>query len=353
MRSFTNNMNLKLVLYSAGAAVVMVILWIIAGIDYDSSRPWRALLINYLFFTSFSAGLIVWPAIVIVSEGEWMGSLERFCRAGLVFSVPSVIILAVLWYGSGKWAPWVNSAEPGFWMNNTFVFTRNIVMLVLFWISGFYFMIKRKTGRQTVPAVILILLYVITFSLAGFDFIMGLNPAWHSMMIGGYFFIVGLYTAVTAWAFISVIGGSPDRTALTDMGKLIVTFCMLTSYLMFSQLLPIWYENLPGETNFVVPLLNLAWRKISYVLLVIIYIGPILLLMTRWSKRNYLYMGIVTSVLLTGLWMEKWWLVSSVFEKDAIVFGWVEVIPALVFAAIIVSASQFFMNYPVTGSRTE
>jgi hypothetical protein len=226
-------------------------------------------------------------------------------------------------------------------------------MLILFWISAFYFMLIRKSANRTLPAVIVILLYVITFSLAGFDFIMGLNPGWHSMMIGGYFFIAGLYAAAAAWAFISVIGGKPQKDALTDIGKLIVTFCMLTSYLMFSQLLPIWYENLPGETNFVVPLYNLAWKKISYVLLAVIYIGPLVFLMSRWSKRNYVFMGIVSMMLLAGLWMEKWWLVSSVFEKDVIVLGWIELIPALVFAAIIVSASQFFMNYSGKGTATE
>jgi len=60
----------------------------------------------------------------------------------------------------------------------------------------------------------LIFIYVVTFSIAGFDFIMSLDPEWHSMMMGGYFFINGLYAAVTAWTFISVFSGSPDKKLL-------------------------------------------------------------------------------------------------------------------------------------------
>ena len=333
-------------LISVAAIVVFLSAWLLISKNYDPSRFWRALLINYLFFTSVSAGLVVWPAIVVTSEGVWMGALEKYCRAGLAFSLPSVILLAALWAGSAEWAPWISN-EHGFWLNNNFLFLRNLVLLTFFWTAAFYFSFTAGARKRKSFALVLIILYVITLSLNGFDFIMSLNPRWHSMMIGGYFFIAGLYAAAAAWAFMAVITGKPDWTSLTDIGKLIVTFCLLTTYLMFSQLLPIWYENLPEESTFLVPLLNLAWRKVSLVILAAVYISPLILLMTKWSKRSYLFMGFVSIFLLASLWIEKWWLVTAVFESNMVVIGWTEILPAGFCIAIIVSVFPLTVAYDV------
>ena len=45
----------------------------------------------------------------------------------------------------------------------------------------------------------------------------------------------------------------PDADRRHDLGKLIVAFSLLTTYMMFSQLIVIWYENLPDEVRFVIP----------------------------------------------------------------------------------------------------
>lgn len=263
-------------------SVLIAVLMIIAGYFLlsggDSHRIWRSILINFLFFTPAAGGMVVWPAIVIASNGKWMGSLERFCWTGLSFSIPSIIVLIILWMGSHQWAPWIDS--PKGWLDNTFLFSRNLVLLVIFWIFAFIFLKNRKKRNKVVLAAWLILIYAVVFSVEGFDFVMALEPKWYSMMAGGYFFISGLYIAAAAWAFLTAImERTPDKDGLQDIGKLVITFCMLTSYLMFSQLLPIWYENLPDETVFLISRMNLAWKGISYLLLIIIYLGPVIFLL--------------------------------------------------------------------------
>ena len=101
---------------------------------------------------------------------------------------------------------------------------------------------------------------------------------------------------------------------------------------MVSQLLPIWYENMPEETSFLVPMLNFSWKYISYLLLALVYAWPVLLLLNRWLKENIFYMRLVAFLILTGLWIERWWLVSAVLKPENIRFGWTELIPTLVFA---------------------
>lgn len=304
---------------------LLLIIMIVIGYLFsmpDNTRVWRAILINFLFFTSASAGMVALPAIVIVCHGKWMGSLEKICWMGISFSIPSLITLILLWVGSSKWSPWQVSDK--LWLNSSFLFSRNLIMLVLFWAMAIVFLNHRFRKNGSVIAAWFVVIYVLAFTIEGFDMVMSLDPKWYSMMTGGYFFISGLYIATVAWIFLSVLLGSIEKKILHDIGNLALTFCMLTGYLMYCQLLPIWYENLPDETSFLIPRFNLSWKYISYLLLALVYIGPVLLLLNRWLKQNIVFMGMLSLLLFIGMWIERWWLVSAVFEKN-IVFGWEEI----------------------------
>ena len=117
-------------------------------------------------------------------------------------------------------------------------------------------------------------------------------------LFGGYFFISGLYIAVGGVDVLSALpSGARRRTALHDLGKLIVAFSLLTTYMMYSQLLPIWYENLPHEVRFVAaaPAASGHWRWVSVALLAVVYLGPLVLLLTRWAKRTAWSLGAVAA----------------------------------------------------------
>jgi len=162
---------------------------------------------------------------------------------------------------------------------------------------------------------------------------MALDPRWFSSLFGGYFFISGMYIAVAAWTFLAVRRPGVTRDQCSDLGKLIVTFGLLTTYLMFSQLIPIWYENLPAEVRFVVPRMNFRqWQWVSIALLGIIYLGPLVFLLTRWSKKTPRFLQAVAFAVLVGMWVERWWLVAPTFNRH-IVFGPTEVAITTAFLA--------------------
>lgn len=315
-------------------SALLFVLWQFLFTGENDERMWHSFLINFLFFTSLAGGLAVWPAIVISAYGKWMGNAERFSRVGLLFSIPSVIALAVLWIGSKNWAPWIEEDKGLFWLNNNFLFIRNIVALIIFWLMAFVFVQKRESRNIRTIARWFVLVFVIVFSLLGFDFVMALEPEWYSMMTGGYFFSTAVYMAAAAWALMAALSPDIDTEKLHDLGKLVIAFCMFSSYLMFSHLFPIWYANNPHETLFLIPRMNYSWKWISYLLLLIVYIGPIVVLLPAKMKRSRTTLGIISGIIVTGMWIERWWLVSSVFEKDEILFGWAEIIPLMAFLAL-------------------
>ena len=296
----------------------------------DPARVWRALLINFLFFTPLSAGLVVWTAVLRLARGRWAEPIERPAVAAITFAVPSLLALAALWAGSDQWAPWSGWATlpQGAWLRPAFLFGRDLAALALFWIAAGWYVAQRQRG---VRAGVAVFSYAIVFSLIGFDLVMALDPRWHSSLLGGYFFISGLYAGVAAWARLALREpqGTADRRH--DLARLTVAFSILTTYMMFAQLLPIWYENLPGETRYIVPRVHAPWGAVSILLLCVVYLGPLVALLTIRARRSPPFLGVVVTVVLIGLWIERWWLVAPVFDSRPRL-GLLEAAMALAFA---------------------
>jgi len=313
------------------AAIVLLALlaWIAAGIWWDARRAWAMLLTDFLFLSSLSAGLVVWPAIVIVSRGTWMGTTQRTALAGIVLLPVCVLILLVLIIGGRYWAPWLGQNLPNsWWLNAGFLFTRDMISLIVFTGLAWWFVWAMRQGRQPKRlAAWLIFIYSIVFSILGIDLAMGLDPRWYSLVFGIYFFISGLLIAIVGWLLISATvdaTATPDQ--LSDQAKLVITFSMLTAYLMYCQLLPIWYENMPQETRYLVPRMNdvTHWPNISIVLLALVYLGPLVLFLRRDAKRSYTYAGTMAGVILAALWLERWWLVMPSLGEP-LRFGFAEI----------------------------
>lgn len=322
-------------------------LWLLFLNGADAPRAWRSLLINFLFFSSLAGGLVTWLAIVGTCQGRWHVNLERVAAAGLAFSIPSILALIVLWIGSPGWAPWYQAHfHQGVWLDNTFLFGRDLVALLAFWGLAAYYLLRRKKENALFTGAILVLAYCLVFSLLGFDLVMALDPHWYSNLAGGYFFISGLYIGITCWALLSAWRPEAHADQLHDMGRLMVAFSLLTTYMMYAHLLAIWYENLPHEVRF--PLARMhseTWRTVSYLLLCLVYFGPLVLLLTEWSKRNRWTLGGISCAVLAGMWIERWWLVAPTFDPLARL-GLSELSLALAFLGMLGLGMEYFHRIP-------
>ena len=324
------------------------IVWTLAVNGPDGQRAWRLLLVNFIFFTSFSAGLVVWPAIVGACNGRWHKRLERVASAGIVFSIPSLLVLILLWIGSPSWSPWYGvTHHQGVWLNNSFLFGRDLGGLLLFWVLAALYLKARRTGKARVKGTFLVLVYCLVFSLLGFDLVMALDPEWFSTMAGGYFFISGLYIAMSGWAFLATWHPGVSADQRHDLGKLMVGFSIMTTYMMYAHLLPFWYGNLPEEVRFVIPRIRSgSWKFVTYGLLGLVYLGPLVLLLLERVKRNRWSLGGISLLILLGLWVERWWLVTPTFQPE-IRFGLLEIGSLAGFIGLMaLGMEQFFLRVP-------
>jgi hypothetical protein len=271
------------------------------------------LLTSFLFFTPLAAGLVVWSAVVALFHGRWDAGIERWALAGIAFAPLSLAAYVVLWMGRSHWATWLKIALPGqaTWFNETFVFSRDFGGLVLLWGVAWWYVRLRQRGRPGAVAAGLALAYAGVMTILSFDLAMSLDPRWYSTLFGGYFLMSGLYAAATVWTLAALISRTADRSQRHDLGMLLVAVALVTTYLMYSQLLPIWYGNLPRETRFLTPrTVQSPWRGVSAALLGAAWLGPLVLLLSRRAKQWPLWLGAVSALALGALWVERWWLVA-------------------------------------------
>ena len=311
--------------------------WLIYLARGDPALAWRALLVNFIFFTPLAAALVVWPATVMLSRGHWMDGMQRAGLAGLVMAPCSLVAFGVLCIGRSHWAGGLTAARLplGAWFQPTFMMARDGLALALWWLVAWRFVVKARDSRPTVLAGWLAFLYAIVFSLIAFDMVMALDPHWASSLFAAYFFISAMYAAIAVLALHNALRAPHLPDLLHDLGKLVVTFSIMTTYLMFSQLLPIWYTNFEAETRFVVPRLSFApWKFVSLALLGLVYLGPLVLLLPARAKRTPWRLGAVASLVLLGLWLERWWLIAPTLGQDARLSG-ADVAMAMVFAGVL------------------
>ena len=346
-------------LWPAGAGVILILgaaVWLACALGADAPRAWRALLVSFIYFTPMAAGMAVWPAVARVARGQWAGPAERSAFAAVAFAPVSLAAFAGLWIGRDSWAGWTHYAdlENAAWVNTPFIFAREAVALVFIWVLIAWFV--RRAGRERCRrfAAWTIFAYCIVFSLVALDFVMALDPHWASALFGVYFFVSAMYAGEAAWTLASLVHRRTDTRRRHDLGKLIVAFSLLTTYMMFSQLVVIWYGNFPEEVRFVIPRLRFdRWGGVSAALLAVVYLGPLVLLLVRRSKLSAGYLAAVALAVLAGLWLERWWLVTPTLGGE-MTLGLPELsITAAMAAALVLAIALFDRWAPHEAAQAE
>jgi hypothetical protein len=292
--------------------------WLFALATGDLARVWRALLVNFTFFTSLAAGMVCWSAIMTAARATWTGKMEKIPLSGYGFALPSIVALVLLAVGGPHWAPWWQEKFlQGFWLNPFFLMGRNLAGLLLFWWCARRHLASRHGEDGVRDAGILIFVFCIVFSLIGFDLVMALDPHWYSTLFGAYFFISALFIGAAGWALLAVLDPESAPNQLQDVGNLVMAFSILTTAMLFAQLLTIWYENMPEETRYLVPRMNFRpWSGVSLALLALVYLGPLVMLLTVWSKRTRWFLGLVAFIILCAMWVERLWLIVPGFLQS-------------------------------------
>jgi hypothetical protein len=137
---------------------------------------------------------------------------------------------------------------------------------------------------------------------------------------------------------------------LHDIGKLLFGFCVFWAYLFYSQFIVIWYGLLPIEQAWLIHRFGQPFQPLMALVFACLFVFPFFGLMGVTPKRTPQILVFFASIVLIGLWLERYILVypSLYSNADNIPFGWHEIGPMLFFLGLVVLAvTAFQQRFPV------
>jgi hypothetical protein len=307
---------------------------------HENARFWASLLQNSVYFLLVTNACMFFVCALTLAWGGWQVSFRRVSEA-IAVAVPvigliSFIVLMVLVWGPNHtlyhWAdPHHVETDPilqhkkGF-LDRTFFTIWTAITIIGWWLLGKKMRSlsrsiddrrisveegKKYMWNRTVWSALFIVLFALTvMSSIPWLWLMSLNAHWYSTMYSWYTFassfVAGIALITLFVVFLKNLGylEFTTREHLHDLGKFQFAFSIFWTYLWFSQFMLIWYANIPEETIYFKIRMQGAYRGIFFLNLIINFVAPLLLLMTRSSKRNYGTLTMMSVLILFGHWID-------------------------------------------------
>ena len=292
-------------------------------------------LFAFYFYLTLSIGGCFWTLLHNVSNSGWGTSVRRTFENlgstypwmflfGLPLLCPEVQQYLYEWMNIHRAVPptmmikdYLNHEASllyhKYWfMNIPFWYGR-----VIFWGVGLSLVIyglrKLSTDQDTDPnpgtarlfkarfhSTYTLIIFALTITFTGFDFMMGLDYKWFSTMWGVYLFagsalnsmavIVLVCTWLKSQGHLKHVTG-PEHFHL--MGKLMLAFTVFWAYVTFSQFFLIWYSNQTEETAYFLIRNTGDWNIAMIALVFGHFVVPFVVLLQAWLKKNPKALSIV------------------------------------------------------------
>ena len=358
-------MNDRLQKLLLGFVAIGLIGFIVGLIGNRSYLAWQALLINTIFFGGIALGGLAFSVIFTVTNAKWGRPIKRLAEAMSAFIPISALLLCLLFFGADHLFEWMDHdkvihAKAG-WLNFPFFIIRNVVFMGLFVACSIYYLktvirpdiglagklsgfgntfadrLVKNYGQQAEEevraekrakplATILALLFFLLSTLLAFDWMMSLDQEWFSTMFGAQYAISNLIGAAAVLLIIAGIARKDYQldeyislSRYHDLAKLTFAICALWTYLVFSQILVIWYGDIPEETPFLIMRMqSVEWGWMFWVLFFLMFFIPFFGLMSRTACKSIWFSRLIAVVVFVGAWLEKYFLiVPSIQENNA------------------------------------
>ena len=285
---------------------------VVCGIGFvvDRDHFFRSWLIAHLLFLGIALGSMALMMVQHLSGGGWGVFRRIFEASSRTLPLLALLFVPVL-LGMSSLYVWTHEdhvqadeilRHKAPYLNTPFFLVRTVIYFVS-WI-GLTWLLNKLSARQDAGDVTVnmriqrlsgagLVIYALTVTAAGIDWVMSINPHWYSTLFG--FLMMG-GQGLAALAFTTVAATflfkrEPMASLLKpyhfhDLGKLTLAFVMLWAYFNFSQYLLTYAANLVEEIPYMTVRTQHGWQYLALFLIVFHFAVPFLLLLSRDRKRN-------------------------------------------------------------------
>ncbi len=302
----------------------------IIGFINDPTRAWANFLLNNVYFVSLSAGAVLFLSLQRVTQSGWSAGFIRVPEAiGMYLPIAAVLFLIMI-LGVQSIYHW---AHPGIidhdpliahkapYLNVPFWAGRMIVFLGL-WVLLAWMLRKQSLKHDEIGGMelfrktehiskIYVFVITITFTFAGFDWVMSVDPHWYSALFALKNFVSAFFHAAAVIAFIVLImnklGYFPflNKSHMHDFSSYIFMLCIIWGYFWFAEFMIIWYANIPEETSYYIQRMQGDdFRVMFFANIIINWFIPFMIMMPKKSRRSAITLKIIIPILLIGFFID-------------------------------------------------
>lgn len=320
---------------------------LVAGWLRDPAQFHRSYLLGVVFWSGLATGCLALLMVQHLTGGAW-GLVIRRVLESATRTLPLMALLFVpIAFGLPHVYVWARPETAGalqhrqVYLNGPFFLGRTGLYFAA-WMLLAYFLNRwsreeddwrpppsdRRFRLLSAPGLVV---YGLTTTFAGIDWVMSLDPYWGStifgvLIMGGQglsalaFAVVALYLVRHAAPLASRL--HPQH--FHDLGNLLLAFVLLWTYFAFSQFLIVWSGNLPEEITWYVRRRAGGWPWVAALIALAHFAVPFLLLLVRTTKRHAARLAAVATLLLGMRMVDTFYLIVPEFHPEGVRVHWMD-----------------------------
>ncbi|WP_353131787.1 quinol:cytochrome C oxidoreductase [Pseudopedobacter sp.] len=329
------------------------------GSNHHAERTFANLLLMGYYFTCVCAAGTFFLAVQYVAQAGWSAGLIRIPQAfSKVLPIASIILIIIAaaglgthnlyhhWNGEGLTEVGHKNYDPliagkAGYLNTPFFLTRLVIFLAVY--SFFGYLLPKLSNNEDLEgglssykrsiknSAIFLVIFGFTTPIWSFDTIMSLEAHWFSTMFGWYNFAAMWVTGLSAIAIVVILLKKSgylswiNENHIHDLGKFMFAFSIFWTYVWFAQFLLIYYANMPEETVYFYKRFEPEYLPWFWLNLIMNFVSPLLILMTRDSKRKMNVILFVAILIICGHWLDYYMMIMPGTVEAHRGFGLIEI----------------------------
>lgn len=339
-----------------GAAVIGILL-LAAGFFVNKVQFFESYLFGFYFIMSLPIGCLGALLVQHLTGGAWGVTVRRMLEAGAlampVMGLLSIPVILATYNVVGLPEPiyeWANAElvahdpillhkQP--WLSPNW-FTSRIVIYFVIWstlalILRAWSLRQDRTGNQAMTknmqmiSGIGVALFVVSVTFFAFDWSMSLAPHWYSTMFGAHyiassvlFTLSFLVLVLTQVRHIKIFHDNVTIKPIHDIGKLMLAFTVLWTYMSYGQFVIIWSGDLAESTPWFKTRLDGGWLPVAITLMFVSFFVPFFLLLSRRLKKNLNSLATIATLIIVMRFLDASWITLPAFHPNITEISWMD-----------------------------
>jgi hypothetical protein len=306
--------------------------------------------------TAVPAGALAILMMTYLVRGPWTNGLHRpLTSAALTMPFAAVIFVPVLLWLRTIY-PWVAvpmgdaGSFKAVWLSPAFFVGRSLGYFAAW--TALALWVRASWGRprrMMVSASAGLVIYALTASLAGVDWLESLTPEFHSSLYG---FIVLTFQLLAGFAFALLMALRRPNAAAETYGPILLAAVMLWAYNHAMQYIIIWAGNVPEEVAWYTHRAQGLWGAWFWFLIGAQFVIPFFMLLSGHIRNGRRALLVLAAITLSMRFVEAF-LLTMPERGQALEMLWLAAAGAMVLAGALWWIGYGVASRLVVGSRRD